>query len=84
MTSQGASLVFCLESAIRGHHVYKCVWTPMVGEELPVDIKEDRVALDFLFLHVLSLLCSRVLTTAWFTYFSMYLVGILCMGFKYW
>ena len=24
------------ESVVRGHHVFKAVWTPLIGEELPV------------------------------------------------
>ena len=24
------------ESVLRGHRVYKAVWTPLIGEELPV------------------------------------------------
>ena len=27
---------FVLNSVVSGHHVYKCIWTPSVGEELPV------------------------------------------------
>ena len=27
---------FVLNSVVREHHVYKCIWTPSVGEELPV------------------------------------------------
>ena len=26
---------------VHGHHIYKRVWTPVVGEKLPVDIEED-------------------------------------------
>ena len=33
--------MYCLESVVRGQHVYKQEWTPMVGNKLPVDIKED-------------------------------------------
>lgn len=28
---------FIQESVIRGHHIYKHVWTPFVGEELELD-----------------------------------------------
>ena len=34
--------VFWLESIVCGHHIYKWVWTPVVGEKLPVDIEEDN------------------------------------------
>ena len=27
---------FVLNSVVRGHHVYKCIWTPSVGEKLPL------------------------------------------------
>ena len=30
-----------LESCVRGHHIYKAVWSPFVGEEL-VCLKEDN------------------------------------------
>lgn len=26
-----------LEGAVRGHHVYKTVWDPVIGEELPAE-----------------------------------------------
>ena len=26
--------MFCLDSTVRGHHVYKTVWTPFLGEIL--------------------------------------------------
>ncbi len=47
MASQGADTIprvhrFCLESVVRGHHVYKRVWTPVVGEQLPVGVEEDN------------------------------------------
>ncbi len=35
MASQDTSdLVLTLESVVRGHHVYKRIWTPTVGEQL--------------------------------------------------
>ena len=30
------------ESVVRGHHVYKSVWTPIVGERLPVLREPDN------------------------------------------
>ena len=30
-----------VQSVVRGHHVYKCVWTPVTGKELTV-IPEDN------------------------------------------
>ena len=30
---------FRLESVIRGHHVYKTVWTPFLGETLPLGVE---------------------------------------------
>ena len=39
-----------MDSVIRGHHVYKHVWTPIVGEVLHVEQEahnpEDRFAVD--------------------------------------
>ena len=29
--------VYEKESVVRGHHIYKTVWTPVIGEELPVE-----------------------------------------------
>lgn len=51
MSSQRASLVFCLESVVHGHHIYKHARTPLVEAESPIDIEEDNVTLC---LHVLS------------------------------
>ncbi len=35
MASQDTSdLVHTLDSVVRGHHVYKRIWTPTVGEQL--------------------------------------------------
>ena len=28
------------ESVVQGHHVYKRVWTPFVGERLPIEIEK--------------------------------------------
>jgi len=33
--------VFCLESAVCGHHIYKRIWIPVMGEKLPVDNKDN-------------------------------------------
>ena len=30
------------ESVVRGHHVYKAVWTPVIGELLPLRAKDDK------------------------------------------
>ena len=36
--SGGAILeVYCLESVVCVHHVYKQIWTPVVGEKLAID-----------------------------------------------
>ena len=36
--------VYEKESVVRGHHIYKIktVWTPVIGEELPVEREEDN------------------------------------------
>ena len=33
---------FTLDSVIRGHHVYKSVWTPAIGEVLPAQVEEGN------------------------------------------
>ena len=33
---------FQFESVIRGHHVFKSVWTPYIGETLPLNIEEGN------------------------------------------
>ena len=30
------------ESVVRGHHVYKAIWTPVIGEELEVRTEDDN------------------------------------------
>ena len=30
------------ESFARGHHIYKTIWTPVIGEELEVKTEEDN------------------------------------------
>ncbi len=43
MTSQDTSdLVHILDSVVCGHHVYKRIWTPTVGEQLQLWPKEDN------------------------------------------
>ena len=41
MASQTAS-VYVLEGNIRGHHVYKRVWTPHLGEQLRIQCEENN------------------------------------------
>ena len=41
MGNQSASLVFFQKSVIHGHHIHKHVWIAVVGEELPVDVKDN-------------------------------------------
>ena len=33
---------FNLEGVIRGHHVYKTIWTPSIGETLSVVVEEGN------------------------------------------
>ena len=42
--SQGAEphSVFNKHSVVRGHHIYKTYWTPVVGEELTLETKDDN------------------------------------------
>ena len=37
------SVAFTLESYARGHHVYHTVWTPVIGEVLPVKREETNL-----------------------------------------
>ena len=30
------------DSVVRGHHVYKSIWTPVIGEELNLECKESN------------------------------------------
>ena len=30
------------ESVVRGHHTYKAVWTPTIGEELLLEVEDDN------------------------------------------
>ena len=34
--------IFCKESVVRGHHVYKAVWTPFVGEILDARREDEN------------------------------------------
>ena len=38
-------LACCLYSVVRGHHIYKRLWTPIIGEQVDV-IHEDENELD--------------------------------------
>ena len=48
---------FSVESTVRGHHVYKTQWTPIIGEDLCVQIEEhntfDRFAVLFYIWYIL-------------------------------
>ena len=34
--------IYRLESVVRGHHIYKRIWTPVVGEKLLVTVEEGN------------------------------------------
>ena len=36
------SATFILESVVRGHHIYKRIWTPMLGEILQIELEETN------------------------------------------
>ena len=36
------SATFILESVVRGHHIYKRIWTPMLGEILEIKLEETN------------------------------------------
>ncbi len=43
MASQDTSdLVHTLDSVVRGHYVYKRIWTPTVGDQLQLRPEEDN------------------------------------------
>ena len=39
--------VFLFTSVIRGHHVYKSIWTPVMGEVLTVSLEEGNAHVRF-------------------------------------
>ena len=41
MVSQVCSAVYNKESVPRGHHIYKTIWTTVIGEQLEVKTEED-------------------------------------------
>ena len=73
-----------MESVVRGHHVYKCVWAAVVREELRID-KTTKSLSKYMYMYVHLILF-------WFISFSMYTGnlasiasagGSLSTGFKY-
>ena len=38
-----ASMSFSIDSVVRGHHIYKCVWTPEIGEKLQCQIESYNI-----------------------------------------
>ena len=42
MASLECRAVYEKESVVRGHHVYKAIWTPVIGEELEVRTEDDN------------------------------------------
>lgn len=36
------SYTFTVSSVVRGHHIYKDIWTPYVGEELFVQTEDEN------------------------------------------
>ena len=47
MTMAGERSCFSKDSVVRGHHVYKQVWTPEIGEELLVKKEPGNLHDDF-------------------------------------
>ena len=33
---------YSVESVVRGHHIYKSIWTPLIGEVLTAELEEDN------------------------------------------
>ena len=42
MASLECRAVYEKESVVRDHHVYKVIWTPVIGEELEVRTEDDN------------------------------------------
>jgi len=42
MTESVRATTYEWHSVVRGHHVYKEVWTPVIGEELTVKKEKDN------------------------------------------
>ena len=42
IASESAGDLYVMESVVRGHHVYKRIWTPRVGEQLQLKHEEDN------------------------------------------
>ena len=40
IASENAGNLYVMESVVRGHHVYKRIWTPRVGEQLQLKHEE--------------------------------------------
>ena len=38
-----ADEVYTYDSVIRGHHAYKLIWTPRMGEQLPLRCEDNNV-----------------------------------------
>ena len=45
--SQGARAAYELESVVRGHHIYKVVWAPVIGEALDLRVFFALVAITY-------------------------------------
>ena len=42
MSSQANISFYSLDSVIRGHHIYKSLWTPFIGETLELKCEEPE------------------------------------------
>ena len=40
-TANDMATSFWIESTVRGYHVYKSLWTPVIGKELRVQIEDN-------------------------------------------
>ena len=45
---------------IRGHHIYKAVWTPVIGEQLVLKVEEDNEHNEYTIAMVMSLVTFLV------------------------
>ena len=68
MASQCPCKSYEKASVVKGHHVYKVIWTPEVGEELPVDCEySNEHAITVLkYGEIVSHLLGTILHVSWF------------------
>ena len=82
MAAKADEETFSIDGVIRGHHVYKSIWTPIVGQELDVraeanNVRDSRAVATFLGGRVVGHLPIEFSNVAW--HFLQYGGRILCV-----